>query len=37
MTAYERLDLLSEPNNGILKIAQVLENGITKAAFYNLS
>ena len=34
MTAYERLDLLFEQNNGILKTAQVLENGITKSAFY---
>ena len=34
MTAYERLDLLSEQNNGILKTAQVLENGITKSMFY---
>ena len=34
MTAYERLDLLFGQNNGILKTAQVLENGITKSAFY---
>ena len=34
MTAYERLDLLFEQNNGILKTSQVLENGITKSAFY---
>ena len=34
MTAYEQLDLLFEQNNGILKTAQVLENGITKSAFY---
>ena len=34
MTAYERLDLLFEQNNGILKTAQVLENGITKSTFY---
>mgnify|MGYP004569872895 FL=1 len=34
MTAYERLDLLFEQNNGILKTAQVLENGITKPTFY---
>ena len=34
MTAYERLDLFSEQNNGILKTAQVLENGITKSMFY---
>ena len=34
MTAYERLDLLFEQNNGILKTAQVLENGIAKSAFY---
>ena len=34
MTVYERLDLLFEQNNGILKTAQVLENGITKSTFY---
>ncbi len=34
MTAYERLDLLLGQNNGIVKTAQVLENGITKSAFY---
>ena len=34
MTAYERLDLLFEQNNGILKTAQALENGITKSALY---
>ena len=34
MTAYERLDLLFERNNGILKTAQVLENGIAKSVFY---
>ena len=34
MTAYEQLDLLFEQNNGILKTTQVLENGITKSAFY---
>ena len=34
MTAYEQLDLFSEQNNGILKTAQVLENGITKSMFY---
>lgn len=34
MTAYERLDLLFEQNNGIIKTAQVLENGISKSAFY---
>ena len=33
MTAYERLDLLFEQNNGILKTAQVLENGITKSTY----
>ncbi len=34
MTAYERLDLLFEQNNGILKTTQVLGNGITKSMFY---
>lgn len=34
VTAYERLDLLFEQNNDILKTAQVLENGITKSTFY---
>ena len=34
MTAYEQLDLLFEQNNGIVKTAQVLENGITKPMFY---
>jgi len=30
----ERLDMLFEQNNGIVKIAQVLENGISKPSFY---
>ena len=34
MTAQEQLDLLFEQNNGILKTAQVLENGISKPVFY---
>ena len=34
MTAYEQLDLLFEQNNGIIKTAQVLENGISKTTFY---
>jgi predicted transcriptional regulator of viral defense system len=34
MTADERLDLLFEQNNGILKTAQVLESGISKPVFY---
>ena len=34
MTAYERLDLLFQQNNGIVKTAQVLENGITRSVFY---
>jgi len=34
MTAYDRLDLLFQQNNGILKTAQVLENGIAKSVFY---
>ena len=34
MTAYEQLDLLFEQNNGIVKTAQILENGITKSMFY---
>ena len=34
MTAYERLNLLFEQNNGIVKTAQVLENGISKSTFY---
>lgn len=34
MTAYERLDLLFKENNGILKTAQVVENGIFKSTFY---
>ena len=34
MTANERLDLLFERNSGILKTAQVLENGISKSTFY---
>lgn len=34
MTAYERLDLLFQQNNGIVKTSQVLENGITKSTFY---
>ena len=34
MTAYDRLDLLFQQNNGIVKTAQVLENGIAKSTFY---
>ena len=34
MTAYERLDLLFQQNNGIVKTAQVLEIGIAKSTFY---
>lgn len=34
MTAYERLDLLFQQNNGIVKTSQVLENGTTKSTFY---
>ena len=34
MTAYEQLDLLFKQNNGIIKTAQVIENGITKSTFY---
>lgn len=34
MTAYEQLDLLLEQNNGIVKTAQVLKNGISKPTFY---
>ncbi len=34
MTVNERLDLLFERNSGILKTAQVLENGISKSTFY---
>lgn len=34
MKASEKLDLLFERNNGIVKTAQVLENGITKTSFY---
>lgn len=34
MTAYERLDLLFQQNNGIVKTAQVLEVGIAKSTFY---
>ena len=34
MKASEKLDLLFEQNNGIVKTAQVLENGITKTSFY---
>lgn len=34
MTAYEQLDRLFQKHNGIVKTAQVLENGITKATFY---
>ena len=30
MTDYDRLDLLFQQNNGIVKTAQVLENGIAK-------
>ena len=32
MTAYDRLDLLFQQNNGIVKTAQVLEIGIAKIA-----
>ena len=35
MKASEKLDLLFEQNNGIVKTAQVLENGITKTSFYS--
>lgn len=35
MTAYERLDLLFQHNNGIVKTAQVLQVGIAKATFYS--
>ena len=34
MTAYNRLDLLFQQNNGIVKTAQVLEIGIAKSTFY---
>ena len=34
MTAYDRLDLLFQQNNGIVKTAQVLEIGIAKSTFY---
>ena len=34
MKTSEKLDLLFERNNGIVKTAQVLENGITKTSFY---
>ena len=34
MTAYDRLDLLFQQNNGIVKTAQVLEIGISKSTFY---
>ena len=34
MTAYDRLDLLFQQNNGIVKTAQVLEIGIAKFTFY---
>ncbi len=34
MKVSERLDMLFEQNNGIVKIAQVLENGISKPSFY---
>ena len=34
MTAYEKLDMLFEQNNGIIKTAQVLEAGIVKSTFY---
>ena len=34
MTAYNRLDLLFQQKNGIVKTAQVLEIGIAKSTFY---
>ena len=34
MANYEQLDLLFQQNNGIVKTAQVLKNGITKSVFY---
>ena len=34
MTAYDRLDLLFQQNNGIVTTAQVLESGIAKSTFY---
>lgn len=34
MTAYEKLDMLFEQTNGIIKTAQVLEAGIVKSTFY---
>lgn len=34
MTAYDRLDLLFQQYNGIVKTAQVLEIGIAKSTFY---
>ena len=34
MTAYDRLDLLFQQNNGIVKTAQVLKIGIAKSTFY---
>ena len=34
MTAYERLDLLFQQNNGIVKTEQVLEVGIAKSTVY---
>ena len=33
MTAYDRLDLLFQQNNGIVKTAQVLEIGIPSPRF----
>lgn len=34
MTDFERLDLLFQQNHGIVKTAQVLDNGIAKHSFY---
>ena len=34
MTVCKRLDLLFQQNNGIVKIAQVLESGIAKSTIY---
>lgn len=34
MKAFERIDLLFRQNNGIVKTGQMLENGISKSAFY---
>lgn len=35
MTTFQQLDVLLEQNNGILRIAQALQIGVSKPVFYS--